>query len=345
MLNASEIRAVVQRLAEEQRVGVYARTSVGSSVDDGPVIRDWAVERTAIDHVVAVIPQVLAAIHPPVGSVIGRYSAIDRPQFVIGVEEQGGRRGVLKVARAPLSREAELLGAAHAAGMAVPEVLARGSVGGVEWILIAYLDGRALAPPDGLLEEPPSNPLALTAWVSRQAAIIHSIDPPVAAPDVADETRTDLDRGLRLSAIERLVDDPQPIRQRFDEICGSVGHVLLHGDLALANTLERPGGGLFLLDPAGSSGPAEFDPSRWIARLYLRTPILLNAVSRLLDVAQHADPALNGTRLRELLGLQLLMDQPWLTAQKFGRQRAEAVVALGYELSGIGRPPVERSVI
>lgn len=81
--------------------------------------------------------------------------------------------------------------------------------------------------------------------------------------------------------------------------------VLLHGDI-VGHNLLRHDGSIVMLDPAGVSGPAEFDAARWIARsLVAPGPSML---SQLRSEALAADKTLASDVLDHCLGIELLIE-------------------------------------
>lgn len=77
---------------------------------------------------------------------------------------------------------------------------------------------------------------------------------------------------------------------------------VLHGDLAPNNVVRDPiDGQLWLLDPCGYLGPAEFDAARWCAR-FERPELAVTALH-----AWMAIETLDVARATELLGAELVM--------------------------------------
>ena len=91
----------------------------------------------------------------------------------------------------------------------------------------------------------------------------------------------------------------------LDRVSRSGDATLLHGDPVGMNLLvgrDR----VWLLDPAGVEGPAEFDAGRWVARsLAVAGP---TALAPLLDTALRADPALRPEVLALCAAVELVLE-------------------------------------
>ncbi|WP_457030058.1 hypothetical protein [Kitasatospora sp. P5_F3] len=248
---------------------------------------------TSFERAAAALPTYLAALEltdlgPMVGSPLS-------PNVLREVRQSDGSVAVLKLIGEPQHAEAATLAAWTAHRVPCAPLLDHG-VGAHAPDVTHLLLGKVLG-----VELPHTEMAAATEQVVRLFHQAH-LTPPTAVARLQDFLEPRLHDAVRVWRESGL---PSPEGALLVLADAAIEPVLLHGD-AVGFNLLRSGAELALIDPAGVSGPAEFDAARWVARCLAVTGP--SALDGLTETALSADVALDRHLFDACVAVELVIE-------------------------------------